>query len=44
VHREGRKKVPLGGLRQIIDQRVVRRACQQLGLDPAELPGPTSRV
>ena len=45
VHREGRKtEVPLGGSHQIIDQRVVRRACEQLGLDPAELPGPQSRV
>ncbi len=45
VHREGRKtEVPLGGSHQIIDPRVVRRACEQLGLDPAELPGPKSRV
>jgi hypothetical protein len=45
VHREGRKtEVPLGGSRQIIDQRVVGRACEQLGLNPAELPGPKSRV
>jgi hypothetical protein len=45
VHREGRKtEVPLGGSRQILDERVVRRACEQLGLDPAELPGPKSRV
>ena len=45
VHREGRKtEVPLGGSRQIIDDRVVRRACEDLGLDPAQLPGPKSRV
>jgi hypothetical protein len=41
VHREGRKaEVPLGGSRQAIDPRAVRRA----GLDPAQLPGPKSRV
>ena len=45
IHREGRKtEVPLGGSRQIIDERVVRRACEELGLDPAQLPGPKSRV
>jgi mRNA interferase HicA len=45
VHREGRKaEVPLGGSRQILDQRVVRRACEELGLDWSELPGPQSRV
>ncbi len=45
VHREGRKaEVPLGGSRQILDPRVVRRACDQLGLDPSLLPGPKSRV
>ncbi len=45
VHREDRKaEVPLGGSRQILDARVVRRACEELGLDPAQLPGPKSRV
>lgn len=45
VHREGRKtEVPLGGSRQILDPRVVLRACEELGLDPAQLPGPKSRV
>ena len=45
VHREGRKaEVPLGGSRQILDHRVVRRACEELGLDWSELPGPKSRV
>jgi hypothetical protein len=24
--------------------RVLRRACEELGLDPAQLPGPKSRV
>jgi hypothetical protein len=44
-HREGRKtEVPLGGSRQTIDDRVVRQACEDLGLDPAQLPGPKSRV
>ncbi len=45
VHREGRKaEVPLGSSRQSLDVRVVRRACEELGLDPAQLPGPKSRV
>ena len=45
VHREGRKAVvPLGGLRQQLDDRVIRRACEELGLDWSELPGPKSRV
>jgi hypothetical protein len=45
VHRESRKaEVPLGGSHQILDARVVRRACEELGLDPAQLPGPESRV
>ncbi len=45
VHREGRTaEVPLGGSRQALDPRVVRRACEDLGLDPAQLPGPKSRV
>ena len=45
VHREGRKtEVPLGGSRRALNSRVVRRACEELGLDPAQLPGPQSRV
>jgi hypothetical protein len=45
VHRDGRKaEVPLGGSRQTLDSRVVHRACEELGLDPAQLPGPKSRV
>ncbi len=45
VHREGRKaEVPLGGSHQTLDSRVVQRACEELGLDPAHLPGPESRV
>ncbi len=45
IHREGRKtEVPLGGSRQALDSRVVRRACEELGLDPTQLPGPQSRV
>jgi len=45
VHREGRKaEVPLGHSRQILDARLVRHACEELGLDPAQLPGPKSRV
>ena len=45
VHREGRKaEVPLGGSRQILNSRVVRRACEELGLDWSQLPGPKGRV
>ncbi len=45
VHREGRKAVvPLGGRHQILDARTVRRACEELGLEWFELPGPKSRV
>jgi len=45
VHREGRRaEVPLGGSHQILDPRVVHRACEELGLDPSQLPGPKSRV
>jgi hypothetical protein len=45
VHREGRMaEVPLGGSHQTIDARVVRRACEELGLDWSQLPGPKSRV
>ncbi len=45
VHREGRKtEVPLGGSHQILDARVVRQACEELGLDCSQLPGPKDRV
>jgi hypothetical protein len=45
AHREGRKaEVPLGGSRQIIDARVVRRVCEELGLDWSELLGPKGRA
>jgi hypothetical protein len=45
VHREGRKtEVPLGGSHQVIDTRVMRRACGELGLNPAQLPGPKGPV
>jgi hypothetical protein len=45
VHREGRKtRVPLGGSHLALDPRVVRRACEELGLDVSQLPGPKSRV
>ncbi len=45
VHREGRKaEVPLGGSHEIIDPRIVRRTCEELGLDWSQLPGPQSRV
>jgi hypothetical protein len=27
-----------------LDERVVRRACEELGLDWSQLPGPKSRV
>jgi len=45
VHRENRKaEVPLGGSRKTIDARIVRRACNELGLDWRELAGPKGRV
>ena len=45
IHRDGRKaEIPLGGSRQILDPRVVRHACEQLGLDWSQLPGPKSRA
>lgn len=45
VHREGRKaEVPLGGSQRILDPRVTRRACEELGLDWSQLPGPRDRV
>jgi hypothetical protein len=45
VHREGRRtRLPLGGSRQALDLRVVRHACDELGLDASQLPGPKSRV
>jgi len=45
VHREGRTtELALGGSRQILDTRVVRRACEELGLDWSQLPGLQSRV
>jgi len=45
VHRQGRKaEVPLGGSHQSLDPRVVRRACDELGLDWSNLPGPAGRV
>jgi hypothetical protein len=45
VHRDGRTaEIQLGGSRQILDARLVRRACEELGLDWSQLPGPKSRV
>jgi hypothetical protein len=45
VHREGRKtEVPLGGTHKALDSRIVRQACEELGLDWSQLPGPKSRV
>ena len=45
VHREGRKaEVPLGGSHKILDARIVRQACDDLGLDWSQLPGPQGRV
>jgi hypothetical protein len=45
VHREDRKaEAPLGGSRQILDSRIVQRVCEELGLDPTQLPGAKSRV
>lgn len=44
-HRDDRKtEVPLAGSHEMLDVRVVRRACEELGLDWSQLPGPKSRV
>ena len=35
VHREGRKsELPLNGSRQTLDEQMVKKACEELGLDP----------
>ena len=45
VHREGRTaRLPLTGAHHALDPRTVRRVCDELGLDPAQLPGPQSRA
>jgi hypothetical protein len=45
VHRDDRKtEIPLGGSRETLDPRIVKRACEDLGLDWSQLPGPKSRV
>ncbi|MFZ0093446.1 MAG: hypothetical protein WB563_07505 [Pseudolabrys sp.] len=45
VHREDRKaRLPLAGAHRALDPRTVRRVRIELGLDPAQLPGPQSRV
>jgi mRNA interferase HicA len=44
VHHEGHTaEVPLGGSRQALDPILVRRVCEELGLDWSELPGPRGR-
>ena len=37
-------RVLLVGSHQILDTGIVRRACEELGLDSSQLPGPKSRV
>jgi hypothetical protein len=45
VHRDGRKtRIPLASPRHALDPRVVQKACDELGLDASQLPGPKSRV
>jgi len=45
VHREGRTAdIPLTAAHHELDMRLVKKACEELGLDPSRLPGPTSRV
>lgn len=45
VRRDGRvSELPLVGSRKRLPQGVVIAIVEQLGLDPAELPGPKSRV
>jgi hypothetical protein len=45
VRREHRSaELPLLGSHKRLDDRVVRRVCEQLELDWSELPGPQSRA
>lgn len=45
VQREGHiSRLPLGGRHEDLDPRVVRRVCEELGLDPSQLPGPAGRA
>jgi hypothetical protein len=45
VHREDKKAVlPAAGSREVLDPRLVRKVCEELGLDWSKLPGPSSRV
>lgn len=45
VHREGRKtSLPLTGMRHALDPRIVRRVCDELGLEFKQLPGPQGHV
>ncbi|MFY9600770.1 MAG: hypothetical protein WAR02_11095 [Pseudolabrys sp.] len=45
VHREDRKaRLPLAGAHRALDPRPERRVRIEHGLDPAQLPGPQSRV
>ena len=45
VRREGRiAEVPLVGSRKRLPDSLVLAVVEQLGLDPAELPGPKSRI
>ena len=45
VHREDRSaKLPLLGLHEDLDSRLVRQICEDLKLDWSELPGPKSRT
>ncbi len=45
IRREGRTaELPIVGAHHPLDPREVRRVCDELGLDPAALPGPASRV
>lgn len=45
VHHNGHTaQVHMGGPRQNLDARVVRQACEDLGLDAAQLPGFTTEM
>jgi hypothetical protein len=45
IRREGRRaELPIVGAHHPLDPREVGRVCAELDLDPATLPGPTSRV
>ena len=44
IEKAERRRFLLEAPARILDPRVVRRVCEELGLDRSQLPGPKSRV